>query len=489
MTKRHRKTLSLSLYLNYFVHGLGLIILTQNMQALSHHWQTPIETVSYVISGIGIGRLLAYFIFGQLSDRYGRKVFVNLGMLSYFIFFLGMAFVRDSQVAYGLAILAGIANSALDAGTYPTFMELNGNQGASNVLLKAFMSAGEFLLPLLIASLETAHLWYGWSFMVAAFILSLNFWQLNRQKFPPKNQASAAVVKTSAPLSRLRRWLATIGLAGYGYTSMALMILYTQWISLFVTRELNYSSITAHLLLSLYSIGSISGVVLIFMSLRWGVAETKLLIGLNLGAFSALLVVCFTTWPWLSMVATFIFGFTAAGGSMQIGLNLLLKLYPQAKGRVMGLFFTLGSVASFTIPLITGWLSKQHIGRAMRFDLVISLVGVGLVLLAIWALGPQQSLVQQRHRINRIDHHLVSLLNQRFDAVTTIGGLKQQAQLPVLDAKREDQVLARIAKQSRSAAQTPYLQAIYREIMLNSRTYQQVEPIKIMKTQEDLTHD
>ena len=72
--------LSISLYLNYFIHGIGLIILTQNMQALSQHWQTPLATVSYVISGIGIGRLLAYFILGNLSDRFGRKVFVNLGM-------------------------------------------------------------------------------------------------------------------------------------------------------------------------------------------------------------------------------------------------------------------------------------------------------------------------------------------------------------------------------------------------------------------------
>ncbi len=91
--------LSISLYLNYFIHGIGLIILTQNMQALSQHWQTPLATVSYVISGIGIGRLLAYFILGNLSDRFGRKVFVNLGMACYFTFFVGMALVTNIQLA------------------------------------------------------------------------------------------------------------------------------------------------------------------------------------------------------------------------------------------------------------------------------------------------------------------------------------------------------------------------------------------------------
>lgn len=34
MTKSNKRRLSLALYLNYLVHGIGLIILTQNMQAL-----------------------------------------------------------------------------------------------------------------------------------------------------------------------------------------------------------------------------------------------------------------------------------------------------------------------------------------------------------------------------------------------------------------------------------------------------------------------
>ncbi|MDN6764215.1 MAG: MFS transporter, partial [Lactiplantibacillus plantarum] len=312
--------LSISLYLNYFIHGIGLIILTQNMQALSQHWQTPLATVSYVISGIGIGRLLAYFILGNLSDRFGRKVFVNLGMACYFTFFVGMALVTNIQLAYGLAILAGIANSALDAGTYTTFIEMGGRQGSANVLLKAFMSAGEFLLPLLVANFEAQRIWYGWSFILAAAILVVNSILLNRQQFPLKNQAAQAGTGVSQQPLKNRRWLATVGLAGYGYTSMALMILYTQWVSLFATTTLHFSSVLAHWLLSLYSIGSITGVIVIFWLLRRGVAETKLLLAMNGGSLLALAVICYSPAAGLSMLAAFGFGFTAAGGVMQVGL-------------------------------------------------------------------------------------------------------------------------------------------------------------------------
>lgn len=468
----NRKTLSLSLYLNYFVHGLGLIILTQNMQALSQHWQTPIATVSYVVSGIGIGRLLAYFLFGKLSDRFGRKVFVNIGMLSYFVFFVGMAFVTNIQLAYGLAILAGIANSALDAGTYTTFIEMGGHQGSANVLLKAFMSAGEFLLPLLIASIDANHWWYGWSFLVAAAILVVNSALLNRQSFPPRNQADAQTAAANQTLPTSRRWIASISLAGYGYTSMALMILYTQWISLFVTKTFGYHQVLAHLLLSLYSVGSITGVLVIFLLLQRGVAETKLLVGMNVGSLVALTVVCFSSSSWLSMIAALVFGFTAAGGIMQVGLNLFIKLYPHAKGGVTGLYFTFGSIASFTIPLITGWLSKQGIAAAMRFDLLIGTVGLALVVVAVWALRPVKSLATARQEINQIDQQIITLLNRRFETVSTIGELKAQAALPVLDSRREAKVLENVAHRSRQAAHTPYLQAIYQAIMANSRAYQ-----------------
>ncbi|WP_439709737.1 hypothetical protein [Secundilactobacillus paracollinoides] len=107
MSNSQKRILSICLYLNYLVHGFGLIILTQNMQSLGHFWGVPIATVSYVVSGIGIGRLLAYFVFGYLSDRFGRKFLIYVGVFSYLIFFLGMPFVKNIQLAYLFAIMLG----------------------------------------------------------------------------------------------------------------------------------------------------------------------------------------------------------------------------------------------------------------------------------------------------------------------------------------------------------------------------------------------
>ena len=54
-----------------------------------------------------------------LSDKLGRRISVLIGAASYVIFFIGIAFSPNIQVAYVAAVLGGIANSFLDTATYP----------------------------------------------------------------------------------------------------------------------------------------------------------------------------------------------------------------------------------------------------------------------------------------------------------------------------------------------------------------------------------
>ncbi|MEE6662621.1 hypothetical protein PS413_03035 [Limosilactobacillus fermentum] len=118
--------------------------------------------------------------------------------------------------------------------------------------------------------------------------------------------------------------MTTIALVLYGYTSMAVMIWFTQWISLFAADSLNFSDGQAHFLLSLYSLGSISGVMLIFALLKRNVKETHLLISMNVIAVLALLGVLVGTSTVMVQVASFVFGISAAGGIMQVGLTLFM---------------------------------------------------------------------------------------------------------------------------------------------------------------------
>lgn len=377
-----KRRLSVSLYLNYLVHGMGMIILAQNMNSLGTAWNQPIKIVSFVISGIGIGRLISYLITGFLSDKISRKFFVEFGMFCYAVFALGMPMAKNIWIAYFFAILAGVANSSLDAGTYTTFVEMNGSNGAYTILIKAFVSVGEFILPILVTILAGQGTWFGWSFMAMVILLVINFCLILPLKFPVANQADgSAVNERESEIKGVAKKVMTGALVVYGYSSMALMIWFTQWITMFAQQTMHMSDGAAHFLLSLYSIGSITGVLVLFALLGRNVKESRLLLIVNAIALADLLVIMQSGQLLLMQVASFAFGFSAASGIMQTGLTIFMKLYPTHRGMITGVFYFFGSIASFTVPIITGMLSDISMAAVMAGDLVMA--GIGILVAAI----------------------------------------------------------------------------------------------------------
>ena len=173
---------------------------------------------------------------------------------------------------------------------------------------------------------------------------------------------------------------------------------------MFATKNLGYSSLVSHGLLSLYSIGSISGVIVMFILLKLNVTETKLLVVTNTISLIALLTVTNASTVIMTSIGCFVFGFTAAGGVMQIALNVLLKMFPTHKGVITGTYFTFGSIATFTIPIVTGILSQTSIQAVMNFDVVIGLVGTGLVIITSLAIGTGNAFAHAGHSVMTLLH-------------------------------------------------------------------------------------
>ena len=94
----------------------------------------------------------------------------------------------------------------------------------------------------------------------------------------------------------------------------------------------------------------------------------------------SLLIVCLFPTPMIVTGFAFIIGFAAAGGVLQIGATIMAMSFPNGKGKATGIFYTAGSLASFTIPLITAKLSKIGIASIMWFALLIAIVGFVIAL-------------------------------------------------------------------------------------------------------------
>ena len=376
---RSYRPLCLSLYLNYFVHGIGVLILAQNMDALAARWGSLADVMS-VIGMLGIGRLIVLFVSGKLSDKYGRKPFVLLGMITYIAFFLGILVSPTTAVACVFGILAGIANSFLDAGTYPALIESYPESASTvTVLLKAFISAGQFLLPLFIGVLVMMNTWYGWSFIVAAVILALNFVIMLKMGFPAMNQVGnndkndASEAPVEAPKSKW--YLEGICFVLYGYISQATFYLISQWLTKYGVAVAQMPDLAARSLMSYYSIGSLACVFFTAFITKKGVRPITLLVVYTLISTLAIGGLYYYPSASLAPILSAVVGFSAAGGVMQLGLVMMTEMFPKGKGTMTGIFYTTGSIASFTIPVVTGYMADSGINSIMGLDAAIALAG------------------------------------------------------------------------------------------------------------------
>lgn len=216
------------LYLNYLVHGIGVLVMSLNVHEFEVQWQTDAAGVSVVISSLGLGRLALLVLAGSLSDKYGRRPFVLLGTVTYLAFFIGLLFTHDVGTAYFFGLLAGAANSLLDAGTYPRLMELFPKApGPAVILVKAFVAAGQFSLPLILSFLVAHELWFGWSLLIAAAILALNFCVLFWMPIKVPDQPTRLGEPLAAELAQLNDPEAKLKLKRSSRIAMPELISYT----------------------------------------------------------------------------------------------------------------------------------------------------------------------------------------------------------------------------------------------------------------------
>ncbi|MTD26312.1 MFS transporter [Erwinia sorbitola] len=376
------------LYLNYLVHGMGVLLMTLNMSHLEQQWQTNAAGVSVVISSLGFGRLVVLFISGMLSDKFGRKPFIYLGMLCYLGFFFGILSSQSITTAFAFGFLAGMANSFLDSGTYPALMESFPNSASTaNILIKAFVSGGQFLLPFIISAIVLADLWFGWSFIVAAAIMLLNAIYLLKRPFPDHRALAKPVISTSEqtgtspqPQQNNSNLLDIACFTLYGYISMATFYLVSQWLAQYGQFVAGMSYASAIKLLSIYTVGSLTCVFVTAALVKKAVSSVNLLMLYTFISLLALITVCLHPTPPVVIGFAFVIGFSAAGGVMQLGLTIMAMSFPHAKGKATGIFYSAGSLATFTIPLITAKLSQTSIASIMWFDVGIAAAGFALAL-------------------------------------------------------------------------------------------------------------
>ena len=386
LTKNKYMPTALSMYINYFLHGMGCIILAQNIDFLMDQLNTNNAGVAYVISALGLGRLIVLFISGVLSDKYGRKPFVLLGMITYVIFMGGILISTNVTIAFFFALLAGMANSFMDAGTYPALSECFPNaSGSANVAIKAFISAGQFLLPWIISFLISNNLYYGWSFILCIIIFVINGFFILKLPFPAfkasennKEVSKEEKVKTTV---KANFWLEGICLILIGFTATATFQIIANWLPSFAREVAGVEQTVSLKLISIYSTGSIVSVFVTSILVAKWIKQVRFTFVYPLISLIMLIVLWMFPSTITCIVAAFVIGFSAAGGVLQLALTSMSELFPTSKGKITGIVFTASSISSTVVPSITGILADINLSHVILFDIGITALGVVLALI------------------------------------------------------------------------------------------------------------
>lgn len=378
MSKLVAIRMQVTIYLMYVVQGFALIILAQTMSSFTSIWHTNLAGATAVVSAIGIGKLIAYPFLGELSDRWPRKTLLLLAMAAYGVFFTLVPVSTQIWQGIVLTSFAGIANAMLDAVAYPTLLALHDGRSSGNVLIKAMISIGEGILPIIIINLNSHQLWFGWVFWVASTILIIAFLALIGTQIP-KVESHSAGAKTAPHW----QWdVVQFTFLAYGFTAMWLMIHFTQWVTRYFQLVRGFDETSAHLLMTCYSIGSLIGVGLVFLLTgRRLLPEKWLLVVMNSMALLSLimLLVVNTNSIFLISMATVMFGMSAAGGALQLGVGQLIAHNPTFTGRATGWYFFSGSIAALLMPIVTGHFAEQHLAVVMQSLLIVAVINLILV--------------------------------------------------------------------------------------------------------------
>jgi len=376
---------ALTLYVNYAFQGIATIILAQQMTSLMAQLNTDQRGIATVISVIGWGRLITVLFIGALSDRYGRKPIILVGMACYVIFFGGILISTNIWAASFFALFAGVANSFLDTGTYPALAELfPKSAGPATVLLRSFITIGQFSLPFLVTFLVANDLYYGYSFILMIALIMINGIIIFKRTISSEdleqeiteNSSSNQPKVTTSFIEKPKFMIEGIGLIILGFTAVATFSIIVTWLPLFAQEVSGMSEIDALRLVSIYSFTAFISIFVTSTLVKTVFKPVSVLLIYTSISLIALIALQLNPTPMMNMITAGVIGFFAAGGLFQLALSILLELFPGEKGRKTAMMSLAAAIQALIVPQITGILVDINVAYIITFNIFLTLISV-----------------------------------------------------------------------------------------------------------------
>ncbi len=183
---------------------------------LQETWQRPMTVVNLTLSGFFIGFCICMLIYGPLSDKYGRKPPLFIGITLYTVTSILSAFVSDIYPLIALRILQGAGSASGAVVAMAITKDLY--EGAERQRILAYMAIIMALAPMLapiLGGIIIARFSWHWIFFFQAVMGVMALCGVLWLKEPLKKRAEGSILNTMGmyvQLFRNTRYLALVAL-------------------------------------------------------------------------------------------------------------------------------------------------------------------------------------------------------------------------------------------------------------------------------------
>ena len=315
-----------------------------------------------------------------------------IGVASYVIFFVGIAFSPNIQIAYIAAVLGGIANSFLDTATYPAVTEIiHKYTGIATMGIKFFISVAQLLMPFflgLAAGTQMSYLSLPLAAGVAIAVLGI------LAIFAPLPAASESG-KSESFLQNLKNAnfsVESIALILIGFTSTATFQLWLNCAQTFGKEIAGIPSDQVSMMQTYYSAGTMVALVVTSLLITKFKQVRFLVIYPAISVVMLGLVYVIKT-PMICYVGAFVIGYAAAGGVLQMATATVNDLFPKIKGTITSLVMIASSLCNYTILSAAAKMTSMQV---IMMNIVITVIGVLLAVFVNARYGTLLKKAQER---------------------------------------------------------------------------------------------
>lgn len=375
-SKLGERIIVFEVYAMFLLTGAACVSIGTSLLHLSRYFEITISHAAILASAMALGRVSTVFISSMITERFGSKFSLTLGIILLALFCLGIPVTKSFVLAAVSSVLGGIGQGLHDSSS-PVILQhvFKKNYHRAVSMTQVFFGIGSFITPLvfsllLLLGMRWQLLYYGLFVLALVMISAMLFVKMPLEGGlkPHKEGINLSSVKENISM----RVIVLFILLTFTYTAV-INTVYTYTAAYNINLGLNESvSVT---MLTMFSIGTIIGSLVFTMVLKYFTVTGVLFFN----CIASFLIFCFI--KSVSIVGILLSGYFVFGSLFGVIYSLLVststEMMPKRASFAAAMVAFFSGSADILSPLVTGRLVDWR-GIKMSFQYAF-LMGLGMV--------------------------------------------------------------------------------------------------------------